>query len=70
MSVHGEIHPRQQNAVRLLCQGCGHAGVSLWQDFETGRQLVTLEGFHERLSREEPFPIETVCNNCGTVQPI
>lgn len=58
-----------QTAITVCCHSCGHTGVSLWEDFDDGRQLVNLEGFYERLARKEPYAIETVCNNCGKVQP-
>ena len=59
-----------QFTVAVQCHWCGHNGVSLWEDTDGDRQIVSLDGFYERLARKEPFRIETVCNSCGKVQPI
>ena len=67
MSIQG-IVPQLQT-VALVCTGCGHAGTALWEGSGIDRQLVRLDGFYERLARKEPYPIETVCNNCGKAQP-
>lgn len=59
-----------QFTVDVRCHWCGHKGMSLWEDANGFRQIVSMEGFYERLGRKLPFHIETVCNNCGKAQPI
>jgi len=55
----------------ILCPRCGQAGHVTWENLSAGssNDLVRIEGdFCERLSRKAPYPIELVCNGCGTVQ--
>jgi hypothetical protein len=56
----------------LHCPRCGQAGHVTWDNLPAGNSndLVRIEGdFFERMSRKAPYPIELVCNGCGTVQP-
>jgi len=62
--------PCNQFTVAITCHWCGHEGLSLWEEFNGERHLVSLKGFYERLARKNPYPIEMVCNNCDKVQPI
>jgi hypothetical protein len=66
MSIQENV--RQPRTVALICPACGQAGTALWEGSGSDRQLVRLDGFFERLARKEPYPIETVCNNCGKAQ--
>jgi hypothetical protein len=56
--------------VEIKCHWCGNMGLSLWENTAAGRELVSLDGFYERLSSRTPHDIETVCDTCNEVQPI
>ena len=61
---------RDPFTVAVRCHWCGHNGMSLWEEADGNRQLVSLDGFYERLARKEPFRIETIRNSCTKAQPI
>ena len=61
------------HAGKIHCR-CGRVGSIVWEDApsEEGaqREFVKIDGdFYERLSKRPPYPIELVCNCCGTAQP-
>lgn len=60
----------KQFTMAIKCHWCGHTGSSLWETTERGRELVSLDGFYERLMGKRLSKIETICNNCGRAQPI
>jgi hypothetical protein len=62
--------PPEQFIMAVNCHWCGNIGSSLWETLPTGRQLMSLEGFYERVAKKQPFDIERVCNTCGKVQPV
>jgi hypothetical protein len=44
-------------------------GVVVWEKDGNSRSLVSLSnGFYERISKKEPYPIEIVCRECGAAQ--
>jgi hypothetical protein len=58
---------------KINCR-CGKVGSIVWENArsEKGaqRDFVKIDGdFYERLSKRPPYPIELVCNSCGTAQP-
>lgn len=61
---------RNQFTLAIACHWCGNTGSSLWERTASGRQLVSLDGFYERMTKKQPFDIETVCNSCDRAQPI
>ena len=58
-----------QFTLTIICHWCAHKGASLWERSPEGRVLVNVDGFYERLTKKEPYNIETVCNNCNKAQP-
>jgi hypothetical protein len=59
----------------MLCPKCGRIGSVVWEDVpgsatdRAHRELIGIQGgFYERLSAKSPYPIELVCDSCGTVQ--
>ena len=45
-------------------------GVVVWERDGADITLVSLSrGFHERILSKAPYPIELVCDDCGTTQP-
>lgn len=58
-----------QFTLTMRCPWCGQVGSSLWEETPTGRQLVRLNGFYERLAKKLPWTIETVCDACDRAQP-
>lgn len=61
----------QSHSNAFICPGCGNSGSVQWEGNGTSdqKQMVGVKGdFFERLSKTAPYPIELVCNNCGTVQ--
>jgi hypothetical protein len=61
---------RGQSTLAIKCHWCGHNGLSVWEETPNGRELVSIDGFYERLKSLRPYKIETVCDNCNRVQPI
>ena len=60
----------EQFTVAVTCHWCGNMGSSLWETLKGERQLVSLDGFYERITKKLPFDIERVCNSCGRPQPV
>jgi hypothetical protein len=63
-------HHLQQGQIRCRC---GKIGSIVWEDAPAAegvrQELVKLDGdFYERLSKRPPYPVELVCNTCGTAQ--
>lgn len=59
----------EQFTASILCPQCSALGVIVWENDAGRRSLVSLsKGFHERIARAEPYPIELVCNHCGGTQ--
>ena len=59
-----------QVSVNIICPKCRAIGVVVWEQDGAERSLLSLSsGFHERLSKKAPYPIELVCHGCGTAQP-
>ena len=55
----------------ISCPHCGKNGRLHWERSADDRrnELVKIDGdFYERLAKTPPFPIELVCNSCGTTQ--
>jgi len=69
MSTH-EFKERNQFTLAIKCHWCGHPGLSVWEETPNGRELVSLDGFYERLKSAQSFAIETVCDACNRAQPI
>ena len=68
-TAHMNVCPeRVQFVVAIQCHWCGHTGLSLWEEGKNGRELLTLEGFYERIASKRPHNIETVCDNCHQAQ--
>ena len=65
-----EFRQPEQYSVTLVCRWCGHTGSSLWENAPSGKQMINLDGFYERIAKARSFRIETVCNGCGRVQPV
>lgn len=61
---------RDQFTLAIQCHWCGHTGLSIWEETAKGRELVSLDGFYEKLVNLRPYKIRTVCNNCDRAQPI
>jgi hypothetical protein len=59
-----------QFTLTIECPWCGHSGSSLWEQTPTGPEMVSVDGFYERITKKQPFRIETVCNACDRAQPI
>jgi hypothetical protein len=56
-------------STNITCPKCNAVGVAVWEVVGTERSLIKLtRNFYERISRKNPYPIEMVCNECGTVQ--
>ena len=58
----------------IICPKCGNRGSIAWDDIAAPdgdrKELIGITGgFYERLSKKAPYPIELVCNNCGTSEP-
>src|ERR1700744_2736071 len=53
-----------QFTVAIKCHWCGRQGILQWEEAGGEHQLVSLDGFYERVASKEPFPIERVCNGC------
>ena len=70
MNTAHEIKTPDQFTLAIQCHWCGHTGSSLWEDTPNGRELVSLDGFYERLRSLRPYKIQAVCNNCDNAQPI
>jgi hypothetical protein len=70
MGAPDDNREQTQFTLAIKCHWCGHTGMSLWEKTPTGRELVSLDGFYERISKKQPHNIETVCNNCDRKQPI
>lgn len=69
MSQHQFKEPNQFT-LAIKCHWCGHCGSTLWENTEAGRQIVSVDGFYERITKKRPFRIEKVCNACGKAQPV
>ena len=72
MSSHFGSYVKHADTIR--CPHCGKTGAIIWEDTDEDkgrhRDLIRIEGgFYERLARKTPYPIELVCNSCGTSQP-
>ena len=65
-----EFLQKNQFTLAIKCHWCGNTGLTIWEKAEAGRQLVSIEGFYERVRKKQPFKIESVCNVCDRVQPI
>jgi hypothetical protein len=70
-----ESGERDQFSVPILCPNCGQKGVATWEENKRigsdGPQptLIRLSSeFYERVSKKSPYPIELICNKCGTAQ--
>ncbi len=55
------------------CSKCGTDGTIVWNELggqdNVSREFVRIVGdFYERLRNKPPYPIELVCNICGTAQ--
>ena len=59
-----------QFTLAIKCHWCGHTGLSIWEETQDGRVLVSLDGFYERIKNLRPYQIQTVCNNCDRAQPV
>lgn len=60
----------QRISRKIVCPKCGQMGETVWERY--GRKSSFLDvspGFHERISKKVPYPIELVCQACGTAQP-
>jgi uncharacterized Zn finger protein len=76
MSGSAEDTPnRDQFTIAIECPQCGKTGSSVWEENHAitvkGPQpfLISLsEEFYERISKNIPYEIELVCNQCGLVQ--
>jgi len=56
-----------QFSVNITCPKCRAIGVVVWEKDGAHRSLVSLSnGFYERMSEKDPYPIELVCRECGT----
>jgi hypothetical protein len=56
-------------AETITCPKCGNCGIMNWDYVETPlgpkEEFIEIRGdFYERLDKEEPYPIEIVCNAC------
>lgn len=69
MSQH-EFRERSRFTLDMNCHWCGHKGLSIWETTGTGHQIVSLEGFYDRVMKKAPFRIETVCDACDRAQPL
>ncbi len=70
MSGDKESTHRAQFTLAVKCHWCGHKGLSVWEETEAGRELVSIDGFYQRLKSLRPYKIETVCNSCDKTQPL
>ena len=70
MSGDTRKNSQKQFTLTIQCPWCGHAGSSVWEETPTGRKLVSIDGFYERLRSFKPLKIETVCNRCDKAQPL
>jgi hypothetical protein len=53
----------------IYCPKCNAAGCVVWEGEGQTKALVRISGdFYERLSKRAPYPIELVCQQCGTPQ--
>jgi hypothetical protein len=73
MGSHTGLYPVYSH--RIACPRCHSTGTIRWEQVPDGddgssrKQLVAIIGaFHERLSDRRPYPIELICDACGTVQ--
>ena len=54
---------------KIICPKCHAKGSLQWERVNAEISLIGLpKGFHERLSRTPPYPIELACDSCGTTQ--
>jgi hypothetical protein len=72
VSSHLGAYPHHTD--QIICPKCGQKGIVLWEDIPRGdgiqKEMVKIDGgFYERLSKKAPYPIELVCDGCGTAQP-
>lgn len=59
----------EQFTANIMCPRCGTFGAIVWENDAGKRSLVSLSAnFYERMTTKKPFPIELVCNDCGSVQ--
>jgi hypothetical protein len=71
MMNHFGCYPTHASTVE--CPKCGKKGSIVWEDVPrpdgVAKELVRIDGdFFERIARKPPYPIELVCNGCGTPQ--
>lgn len=71
MSAHFGCYPTHADTIQ--CPKCGKKGSIVWEDVPhtngVAKELVRIEGdFFERIAPKPPYPIELVCNRCGTPQ--
>lgn len=60
----------RQFKAKIMCSKCGAFGEMVWENQSGNRSLVSVSsGFHERISKKKPYPIELVCHGCGSAQP-
>jgi hypothetical protein len=64
----------QKHSNEVCCPKCGQQGSIIWDAVQRPDgeipDHVTIDGdFHERIAKKPPYPIELVCNSCGTTQP-
>jgi hypothetical protein len=70
MQTSPDDHQPDQSSVAIQCHWCGHIGMSVWEETPSGRELVSLDGFTEKLVNLRPYKVQTVCNNCHRAQPV
>ena len=67
MSIY-QLEP-QQYTTNIVCSKCKSVGLIVWEMYGKNYSMVNVsQGFYERISRKFPYPIELVCNGCGTAQ--
>jgi hypothetical protein len=58
----------RQHFDTVVCPKCGKQGSITWDTDGPKTELADISGFYERLCKKAPYPIELVCNGCGTPQ--
>ena len=59
----------RQVSNNIICPKCMAVGVVVWELAGAEQSLVSVtRNFYERISKKAPFPIELVCDRCGTAQ--
>jgi hypothetical protein len=55
---------------KIVCPKCGQMGETVWEKHGLTSSFLDISpGFYERIANRVPYPIELVCNACGTAQP-